>query len=238
MDQLKTFLTTLKRYHFWILCGVVIVTTAACWWMATAGLADQYQSRKKAIDDKFKGLVIDPNHPNQAVIDKTRDRDTALQENVHQAWEVLYDQQKKNNPIPAELGEEFKQAFKRVENVNLENLTPKDEIPEKYREVYQNYIRRHFPTWLAMVDALRPAAGGEDQSIGPGGGPAPPTDQPMIGVVDWNRGDYQRLVSRFDWGLTPSTADIILRKRTSGCTKRCCELSKTPMRAPTRRTPR
>ena len=109
MDKLKDFLMILKKYHFWVLCGIVLVTTLVLWWMATSSLAERYQTEKAAVDSKFKALTkIEVNHPNQLVIDKIREQDKALRQDVFSAWEVLYRQQKETNPIPVALGPEFR----------------------------------------------------------------------------------------------------------------------------------
>ena len=70
MDKLKKFLTVLKKYQFWVVCGAVLLVAIVCWWLATSGLAGQFQQRKTKLEGEFKGVVIPPDHPNQDVIDK------------------------------------------------------------------------------------------------------------------------------------------------------------------------
>lgn len=149
MDKLRNFLRLLKKYHFWILSGIVLVTTLACWWSATAGLAEQFLSRRLKIEGDFNGVIIRANHPNQGVIDDVRKKDVELKGNVLGAWDMLYAQQKEKNPIPVVLDPDFKRSF--------ESLKPKEELAREDRELYQDYILDHFPTLLKMVDVRRPA---------------------------------------------------------------------------------
>jgi len=144
MDNVKVFLAALKKYQFWAISGVVLITTFVCWWLATASLASQTSKRTSEIDSDFKGVIIAHNHPNQGVIDKIGQQHDALKRSVFDAWEVLYREQKEKNPLPKVLGEDFKKQF--------ETLKPKEELPAEYRELYQNFIMGHFPTLLKMID--------------------------------------------------------------------------------------
>ena len=65
MDKLKIIFADLKKYQFWVLCGAVLVVSLVCWWLATSGVAGQFQTRKAAINASFAAAVIPPNPPNQ-----------------------------------------------------------------------------------------------------------------------------------------------------------------------------
>ncbi len=216
MEQLKVFLTVLKKYHFWVLCGLVLVATLVCWWLATAGLASQFTTRKDQISKAFDSVNVKQGHPNEAIIKKVRELEGGLEAEVYRAWEILYRQQKEKNPIPPELGEEFKKRF--------ESLGPKGELDSQYRDIYMNYIKAYFPTLLQKVNVRRPAAGSAAGARTGGNSPAErfggglqrrlmpgvgvPADDTMIGVVDWD--DYDRIVGRFDWRAPPSTLEIVM----------------------------
>jgi hypothetical protein len=203
MDQLKTFLTALKKYHFWVLCGIVLITVLTCWWMATASLADQYHQYRSTIEAKFNDLTkLGTNPPNDKVINYVAERDSALKKNVFQTWEMLYQQQKALNSAPPELGEDFKRRF--------ENLKPNEELDLNSRQVYQNYIKLHFPTLPLLVDARRPAPVTPDQPLGPSSEANPNNEDLYIGVVDWSEGEKKVASHIEQWTETPSTAEILL----------------------------
>ncbi len=45
MDKLKPFLAGLRKHHFWILCGMVILIGLGIWKVATADLGAQFDTR-------------------------------------------------------------------------------------------------------------------------------------------------------------------------------------------------
>ena len=49
----KSSSPSLKKYQFWVLCGVMLLTTLVCWWLATSGLASQFQDAKAADRQRF-----------------------------------------------------------------------------------------------------------------------------------------------------------------------------------------
>lgn len=152
MEKLNKVLTILKKYHFWVGCVVVLLITIVCWWLATAGLASQFQQRKKKLEGDFAGVrKIQRNDPNDKVVEAIQAENTVLKDKVLKAWESLYRQQKEKNPFPKVLGAEFKRQF---ENLNLKS---KEELEIAYRERYQYFIIDHLPTLLKMVDVRRPA---------------------------------------------------------------------------------
>ena len=149
MNKLHAVLAVLKKYHFWIVCGIVLVTTVTCCWWATAGMSESFQLRRTKVEKEFSDLQNLGDVPNKNVIDEIRKRDAELKKNIYQAWEILYAEQKEKNAIPAELGEDLKNAF--------ENLKPKEDLSRLNRDQYQRYIVDHFTVLLEMIDVLRPA---------------------------------------------------------------------------------
>jgi hypothetical protein len=157
MDKFKKVLAVLKKYHFWVATVVVLLVTVVCWWLATAGLASQFQTRKKKLEGDFGGVKkIQRNDPNNTVVQAIETENKALKEKVLQAWDILYRQQKEKNPIPKFLGEEFKQQFESL------NLKAKEELELANRERYQNFIvDQYLPSLLKLVDVRRPAEASE-----------------------------------------------------------------------------
>jgi hypothetical protein len=234
MDKFKKYLDILLKYHFWIICGVMLIVAIVCWWQATASLATQFTARKTKLEQAFSSIKIPPNPPNDGVIDKIKKQHGALKGTVYKAWETLYLEQKKNNPLPPVLSDDFKQQF--------ETLKAKEELKPAYRDQYRDFIGRYLPTLLKQIDARRSAggdvrageAGGTKDGRGPGGaerkpavvlapavagqGAPPPSgaapgataDQDLIGTVEWNKSDYDALVHQFEWPETPSTLAILL----------------------------
>jgi hypothetical protein len=221
MDKLKPYLAVVKKYHFWVVCGATLLIGLVCWWMATSGLAGQFQRHKSRIVGSFDSVKkIQAGHPNEKLIADIKAQHEQLKRNVFGAWEILYKEQKEKNPFPtAVLGEDFQKIF--------ENLGPKDEIPRRYRERYQNFIKDHLPDLTRIIDMLQPVTPDPNSQLGaaPGAAPGirPPsgmmpgtggygsgTETEWKGVVDWNQTDYAKFEARFIWQQTPSTLAVTL----------------------------
>jgi len=214
MDKLKTIMAAIKKYHFWVLCGAIVVLGIAVWLVATGSLAKKYDVRKRTLDGKFgavQGVCGRPNHPNQGVVDATNREIGKLKDDVLNSWMLLHEKQKRENPLPAVLKEDFITMF--------ESLGPEDEIPVAYRERYQNFIELHIPKLFETIDVVRP------KEMEPGGTATPTTrgtgrlrgtaetanqNAEMIGTVVWGEGDRARLLERFNWRKTPSTLQVRL----------------------------
>jgi hypothetical protein len=221
MDKLKIYLAPVVKYQFWVLCGVILLTSMGCWWWATKDLAKKFQGRKSEIDADFAKVVIHPNDPNEEVVKKINDQDEELKKGVYKAWEALYSEENEKNPLPAVkvLGEDFKRQF---ENVNLGH---KEELARPYRERYQTKIQTYLPELKDLIEVRHPKeekAGSGERSAdqipprrlggngqgGSGGGAGEDTE--WVGIVDWRDDDYNSLVQRFDWQEAPSTLAVVL----------------------------
>ncbi len=219
MDQVKVVLAALKKYHFWVLCGLVVLMGLAGWWLATSALAKQFDTRSTELQGHFAKLldiVGRQNHPNEKVITKIEDTTNDLKKDVYEAWEILYEEQDRHNPLPNVLTDGFKDVFR--------GLDPEDDIPREYREEYQSFIQYHIPRLFGEegVNVLRPkeieSEGGEragrplrlgEMERG-GFGERAGGDIEMVGVIDWAENDRQRLIDRFNWQRVPSTLRVRL----------------------------
>ncbi|MCE5304046.1 MAG: hypothetical protein LLF97_13190 [Planctomycetaceae bacterium] len=205
MDNLKKYLDLLIKYQVWVVCAIVLLVAVLCWWFATAGLAKQFNIRKGKLDGLFRNVVVAKGHPNQNVIDKTNNEDKALKQNVFNAWEILYREQRAKNEFPKVLGEDFKVQFNNL------NLARKDELSLEYRARYQNFILQHLQTLPKEIDARRPVdetKAGRDRSGGARGDTY--REEEWTGVVDWNDADRTAFEKRFEWQQTPSTFAVVV----------------------------
>ena len=136
MDKVKIALALLKKHHFWVMSGTVVLLGLVGWFMATSKLWAEYQIHKATIEGKFKDLnkIKGEERENQTWIDEL-DKETAqLKSQVRIAWDLVYTEQKDHVlKWPASLGPETVKE--------LERLGPNDPIRLPVREHYQNYIR-------------------------------------------------------------------------------------------------
>lgn len=229
MDQLKIYLAVVKKHQFWVLSGVMLLTTLVCWWLATGGLASQFLTRVSSIKSDISGTSIKPDHPNQAVIAKVNEQHALLKQGVFNAWKALYAEQKEKNPFPTKvLGEDFKKQFENLPQPPL----PLGRLNSTLRERYQTFLSKDYIPGLAkMIDMRRPAEtkehangamGGNTPIPGgfrmpggmpggmPGAGMYGANQEEMVGLVEWTLSDYDRLVNRFTWTAVPSTLEVML----------------------------
>ncbi len=213
MDQVKVALAVLKKHHFWVLVVLVLLVGGAVWAMASSELAKQYETRKTDIEGKLKSVRdIPSNPPNQTLVDAIKQRHGMLKEEVLEAWEFLYKEQKKNNPWPAELGEDFLMV--------INSLGPEDDIPAQYRETYQNFIANHLKMLDDIIDRRKPkydptipgaARPGMMDPMMSGGGmmgemSGAGTDKELVGKTFWD--DVDRVKQGFMWSRRPETIQV------------------------------
>jgi hypothetical protein len=213
MDKLKIIFADLKKYQFWILCGAVLVVSLVCWWLATNGAAEQFQTRKAAIERSFTAATVPPDPPNDKKIKAVGELTESLKRGksgVFPAWEILYARQQEKNSFPKVLGDRFGEAFNK--------LSPGGELDSQYREIYQNSIKTYLPSLRDIIRALRPLGpAGAPGHLPPGAGLASETASPSAspeerwtGIVEWDESNFRKLEDRLKWDATPSTLAVVL----------------------------
>ena len=151
MDQVKVVLAAIKKHHFWVLCGVIVVLVLGAWWSATSGLAKSIETRKGELEGAQKsvqGVTAQSLHANRECISAIQAEHEKLKNEVYNAWDFLYRVQKKNSVWPP-----IAPNFRR----DIELLGPDDEIRPEYRDLYMYFIRRHLPRLYETVDIRLPA---------------------------------------------------------------------------------
>jgi hypothetical protein len=235
MDKLKTVLAAIKKHHFWVLSGVVIVVALLSWTWATTDLANGLDSRKTTLEGYFndlRGIIEMPDHPNEDDIAEIKVTTEKLKSNVLDAWVRLYQDQKQKNKLPDSLSPQFQQVF--------ESLGPEDKLPDDYLHEYWRFIPKHFSTLFEQIDLLRPETSDQDAAesdttalardfnpepgsvnnlmsttggmslVGPRETGKNDPNAKMIGTVEWDRTDREELVSQFTWPRLPTTEQVRL----------------------------
>jgi hypothetical protein len=163
MDQVRTALAWLKRYHFWVLTVLAVLIALGCWWSASNKMSAKYALDQKTIADGFgqvNTLKSASFHPNQTINDHQIGEIKKLSESVAKLWQTLYDKQRENVlQWPTSLSKSFRDA--------VEKMQFDEEIPRELRDNYQNYIQQHFPELPKQIGA-RPL---DPSETGGAGGP-------------------------------------------------------------------
>jgi len=151
MDQVKTVLRVMKKHLFWILVGVVVLLGLGIWFTASAALAARYEARKEVLNKHYTDvgtLRSSAEHPNQEWIEQYGQLIGLNRTGVLKAWQVMYADQQKQNQWPRQLSREFREMIVR--------LPREAEIPTKFREEYQTFIKQHFPEIDEIIDRRKP----------------------------------------------------------------------------------
>ena len=172
MDKVKIALAVLKKHHFWVLNGLIVVICAVVWYLATGSLADQFDSRKSTLQSAFSKvstIASEQNPPNESVIAAIKAKTDVQRTKVLVLWEKLYDEQTKRNQLPDALSDYFKHAFL--------SLEPEEDLLRPEREEYREFIEGQFPKLEAELDVLRPKED-PDAPSAPGNRNRPPNRRP------------------------------------------------------------
>jgi hypothetical protein len=154
MDKMKPILAAIKKHHFWIISGLVVIVAMTFWACARGDLVSRYDTREKKLkdlNDKVGKVTQQADPANDKVIKKIEECKQRLDVEVYKTWEVAYKDQQEKNPWPEELGDRFLQVIKSLEE---DKATPpeKQDIPREERETYQNFIKLYFPKLLKIID--------------------------------------------------------------------------------------
>lgn len=152
MNQLQPLLVAMKKWGFWVICGLAVIVGLAVWFIAQQSVQASIKARKEQLDGlKSQISGVKPNSPNPKVIEAARQQIEALKTDVYQAWVTMYADQKEKNQWPKALGSGF------LNWVNQPGRKFGDPIPERFREIYLNFIEQHFPTLFEIINLRRPA---------------------------------------------------------------------------------
>ncbi len=212
MEKFRAVLKVLERYHFWILCGLIVVLSFVSWYLAAGDEDERYAKGKVEINQQFdvaNKISADTEHPSEKYIQEIRARDSGtLAKQVANAATHLYSEQRESNPLPKVFTldkdqKEFKAAFEKTCARPIEDivkLPAKEQLDNLYRTRYSNHIQDHLPKLFELIERRQMST-------------PTSTDQTpqMVGVVDWDDADQKVLAfkARFS-GPTPNTLDVAM----------------------------
>jgi hypothetical protein len=195
MDKVKVFLGYLKKYHFWLLCGLAMLLSLIGWMKGRNTLSAEYDANKSTITGKFTSLdairntEFPPNEQWKEGISKLSQEERTI---VGNAWEKVFKEQKATLKWPDFLGPEFIKW--------IDTHPPTDTIPAQYCRIYQNYIQKEFPRLLEIVDAA-PASNDKRTD-------APAADATRIYKVVWDSSSQAEIQKRLEMLEEPTSLEV------------------------------
>ncbi len=201
MEKFRAFLEVVKKYHFWILCGLIVALSFGSWSLAINSEQSGFNSRKKVIQTKIsqvQAITNNKQHPSEAYNQQIKDITKGpLTEQVERASKRLYEEQQSENPLPAVFArtdeqKDFEVAFFKIWGP-METIAdlPPGTLGELYRGRYRDRISEVFPTLFQLIERRTEGASG--------------------GIVDWKDADQKKdsFLKRYTTGL-PTTLDVMM----------------------------
>ncbi len=222
MDQVGDFLRTLKRLHFWIICGIVILLSLVFWFLSANALIKEQAANAKEYKGLFNDVQQMSSKPRIANRKVASEMDNLLEKKrlaIRDAWKVKHEQQNS-----AETGiltwpekkdvrvftdriawmrpiEKF--PFPLPESVDRDGRQVTVLLNVGQLERYRDYVIGELPNLAKMIGAeWRP--GGRGVGSRPGGErPGPVQEAESLhtqSVVDWDPANQAELKAKhFSW---------------------------------------
>ena len=228
MEKFRAVLEKLQKYHFWIICGLIVLLAFVSWFFATGSVANRYFSRKKTIDGEFSAvnaIAMNNDHPSEKDVEFIGTRESGpLTEQVGTASKLLYDDQRKNNRLHNIFGDpadqaRFEAAFEKIWGP-MEEIAklPTKQLQDVYLRSYRNHIATYFPELFKLIDRrteVDDPKGSDPRKRGPNdmgmlGGDAAGGAKKLVGIVDWKDADKKIKSVSERLPNDPTTLDIML----------------------------
>lgn len=193
MDQVKAYLEILKKYHFWVISGFLLIFGILGWKMGVGALENEFTGNRGQIQGAFQqagGVMGVSPHPNAEFTEAVNKEHELLKQKALRAWRLLYDRQQELLDWPSNVLTE-------VQINEVENLEPNDQLSTLFLDTYNAGANTIPQIWETKYNLMREVLGeGEDEE----------TTYP--GVVIWP--GRKALEDRYRWGRTPQTYEVLL----------------------------
>ncbi|HEX3655186.1 MAG TPA: hypothetical protein VHV55_05245 [Pirellulales bacterium] len=197
MKDLKRYLAALRKHHFWVLSGLILIVGLTTWARASRDLQTRFDDNRNKLKSTFTMLagLRDGTKPNEKFTEGLRNERTTLRSQVFDAWKDVSLKQKGDKK---EKIEGITVWPPEVDDIN--KLAPNERIPEDLR---QNYMSSALPAeWDRLFKAVQ---------IRHPKGQGNPDDQPARGqtveyegIVVWDQEQREALVKRYQVQEIPS----------------------------------
>jgi hypothetical protein len=230
---MKDFTRSLRKYHFWILLIVVIVVSAAGWYLTRNAVARQFNRNQGRIDDAFRkmeDLAGKELHPNDEYLKGGDELNEERKDSVWDAWKIKYEKQGPlfawPDPSPEiPLEEAFLEIVADLRPFETKVPYPPDPAGEdllryRLREDYPLYIKEEVPKLAEIIGSNEWGVQGAQEPGGAGEFPAAPSngdegrgaaEKTNLSEIRWNPANQQQILAdHFDWSLRPDPVPTTL----------------------------
>src|SRR5688572_6011944 len=161
MDQIKAVVPAIKQHSFWVMCVGILITSIVSWWMSTAKLKSQKETRNSEIKTSFDGVEnirtqhqLHPNRSTNVGMDALR---VQLSRDVAAGWQFQYDQQATVLVWPASFDQQFHDAVNKLRPIEAipvnasGQISFEHDLANELRELYRNYIEEDLPKLATTI---------------------------------------------------------------------------------------
>jgi hypothetical protein len=194
MDNLKKYLRTLGKHHFWVLCGLVLIISLATWSSALSSLDMKFEQDRRSIASTYASLgEFHAGSPNATFAEKLDAERTKIDAMVLDAWKLF--------------GKDQHERLKWPESVDeINKLSPREEISEALRENYVfNTLKVEWERIFKKANLRHPKGGQQPAGGGFGGFGENRGPIEYEGIVEWSDTKRAALKARHEIKERPST---------------------------------
>ena len=196
MDQVKVYLEVLKKHHFWVLSGLIVLAAFIGWYLATGSLAKEFNTNQAKVASRFgtvAGVIAEDPHPNDQWKEALETQTSKLSQIILKTWQELYSKQKEKVLKWPKIDDEFLPT--------MQSLRPDQEIPRRMRDTYRYDVKRRFPELVQSIGAL--PVDGPDAPKRAGAG-----DAKQDAIVTWNSSNQEEITKDFVWSELPTSQQV------------------------------
>lgn len=204
MDNLKGYLTQLKKHHFWVLLGVVLIVAQASYHKARGALEKTFQDNRSRIDGalaQLRGVRNNSQQANETYTQRIEKEQEKMLDQSFGIWEVSWQKQ-----LPKLTWPQQPAAL-----ADIAKYPPGTDIPEVSITLYQSNVEQQ--AWNPLFESLRlrrAAKGSDSAPRGPALGGLGASEKPveLKGIVSWDESALEELRNRIRFKRTPSTTRV------------------------------
>ncbi|HEY5312775.1 MAG TPA: hypothetical protein VIK18_09655 [Pirellulales bacterium] len=202
MKDLKRYLAALKKHHFWVLSGLILIVGLSTWSSASRDLQARFDENRNKIKTTFTLLAgLGPGAPNDKFTEGLHKEQTTLRSQVFDAWQDVSLRQKGDKKAKIEGITIWPPE---VDDIN--RLGPHEPIPEDLR---QNYMSSALPAeWKRLFEAvkIRHPKGNMDVNVDDLNARRQTIE--YEGIVVWDQEQREALVKRYQVQEIPSNLRV------------------------------
>jgi hypothetical protein len=214
MDQVRTFLAAVKKYHFWILCGLAVLIGLGMTLSANHSLLKSYEDEKGKISSAQGSVapLATGDHANEKWVTAVKTMTDASRQEVYKTWEKLYQDQVKNVFLwPPDLTDDpaFLKEFAAADD-QTEKKLDRNQLKE-LGDRYISYIAKvTLPHLASIIDAEWTVADEKGAARNPRGVGADgaAVSESVSHKMTWDSADQEHKVEDYNWDERPSRLDM------------------------------